>query len=472
MLDKKVTRRDLLKSMAVGTGGFIAGTALSSCTFGGQPAPTAAVPAEAAATEAPAAAPTEAEVAATEAPAAAPTEAEAPAAQSGEAIRVVGIFPLSGFIAADGEEMRNGLVMAVDEINEMGGLLGRQLEYIEIDDVSSQTDEISTAFERAVGVEKPDVIISGYHLATGPEFDIVANAGALYYNVNTQRAWTDRYQSDPEKYWGIFQCDPNEEWYAGGFVLWLDQLVKSGGFEPPQGKTAAILAGDDPYDSLIAQIFEEKATELGWEITSKESFTAGNVADWGALLSGVRDNPPSVLFTTDYNPADDAAMAKQFTANPIPCLIYQQYGPSVPEFLELAGDAANGIIWSTVLGLLTDKIGNDFRARYEKKFGKAPGWANAGGVYDTTWVWAKAVALAGDPQDYKKVAQITEQSIHRGTTGGISFVNHAGQVYPGQTNDPSLGQSQIIVQIQDGEHKVISPAPYTSGEFQLPPWFG
>jgi len=178
-----------------------------------------------------------------------------------------------------------------------------------------------------------------------------------------------------------------------------------------------------------------------------------------------------MLFTTTYNPADNAAMAKQWAANPLPTLVYQQYGPSVPEYLDLAGDAANGIIWATVLGLLPDKIGNDFRSRYNAKFGKQPGWANAGGVYDEVWVWAKAVALAGDPKDYKKIAAITETSIHRGVTGGISFVNHAGQAYPAQTNDPSLGQSHIIVQIQNGEHKVISPQPYTNGEFQLPPWF-
>ncbi len=392
-------------------------------------------------------------------------------ATSHEEIRVVGIFPLSGFIAADGEEMRNGLLMAVDEINEMGGLLGHKLKYIEIDDVNSGTDEITTAFERAVEVEKPDVIFSGYHLATGPEFDIVANAGVLYYNVNTQKAWTDRYQKNPDKYWSIFQCDPNDEWYGGGFALWLEELTKTGRFNPKFGRTVGILAGNDPYDAFIAQNFEEKITALGWNVTTKASFTVGNVANWGPLLSKVRDNPPSVLFTTDYNPADNAAMAKQWGANPLPTLVYQQYGPSVPEYLELAGKSANGIIWATVLGLLPDQIGNDFRKRYQAKFKKQPGWANAGGVYDEVWLWAKAVALAGAPKDYRKIAAITERSIHRGVTGGISFVNHAGQCYPAQTKDPSLGQAHIIVQIQDGEHKVISPAPYTTSEFQLPPWF-
>jgi branched-chain amino acid transport system substrate-binding protein len=443
MLNKKVSRRDLLKGAAVGAGGVLASTAM----------------AQIAAAQDPEASPV-------------PTSTVEPVEATGEPIRVVGVFPLSGFIAADGEEMRNGLVMAIDEINEMGGLLGSPLEYIEVDDGDSfATDEISTAFERAVGVEEPDVIISGYHLSTGPEFDIVADAERLYYNVNTQIAWIERYQSDPERYWSIFQCDPAEVWYGRGFARWLDELVADGTYELPAGKTVAILAGDDAYGTAIANTFEEAITALGWEITTREAVTPGFTTDWGPVLSTVKDNPPSVLFSTDYNPADDAAMAQQLVADPIPSLVYMQYGPSVTEFLELAGEAANGVIWATVLGLLSDQIGNDFRARYEAKFGQAPGWANAGGVYDTTWVWAKAVALAGDAKNYRRVAQMTERLIHRGTTGSISFENHAGLAYPSQISDPSLGQPHIIVQIQNGEHQIISPAPYNTSDFQLPPWF-
>ncbi|MCL4303637.1 MAG: ABC transporter substrate-binding protein [Anaerolineae bacterium] len=443
MFDKKVSRRDLLKGVAVGAGGVLASAALPQITAAqdatAEPAPTSTLE---------------------------------PMEPTGEPIRVVGIFPLSGFIAADGEEMRNGLVMAIDEINEMGGLLGSPLEYIEIDDVDSFTpEEVSTAFERAVEVENPDVIISGYHLLSSPEFDIVANAERLYYNVNTQQAWIDLYKSDPAKYWGIFQCDPAEIWYGGGFAFWLEQMVAEGKYELPAGKTAAILAESSTYGTVIANSFEEAITNMGWEVTAKESFLGGSVSDWGTLLSSVRDNPPSVLFSSDYNPADGAALAQQLAADPMPTLVYMQYGPSVPEFLELAGEAANGVIWATVLGLLSDKIGDDFRARYEAKFGQAPGWANAGGVYDTTWVWAKSVALAGDAKNYRRVAAMTERLIHRGTTGSISFENHAGLAYPGQTSDPSLGQPHIIVQIQNGEHKIISPEPYTTSDFQLPPWF-
>jgi branched-chain amino acid transport system substrate-binding protein len=399
-----------------------------------------------------------------------PTQTTASRSGAASQIKVVGIYPLSGIIASDGKEMANGVRMAVDELNAQGGVVGRPLTYVEIDDKDSTTDDISTAFQRAVSVEKPDVIFSGYHLATGPEFDIVADAGTLYFNVNTQVAWTKRYTSNPTKYWSIFQTDPTEFWYGTGFANWVDAALNAGTL-PVKEKTTAILAGDDAYDTFIAQTYEQRMNELGWKVTTKDSFTPTHVPDWGPLLSKVRQNPPSVLFTTDYNPADDAAMLKAWAANPTKTIMYQQYGPSVPEYLDLTKQSANGVIWATVLGLLKDPMGMDFRTRYQAKYNTQPGWANAGGCYDSVMFWATAAALAGDPKNYKEVARQAEKLVHRGVTGGISMKDHAGLSYPAETNDPSLGQPHIILQIQNGEHKILYPDPYADGRFQNPSWF-
>jgi branched-chain amino acid transport system substrate-binding protein len=400
----------------------------------------------------------------------APKSTSSGGAGSRGSLKVVGIYPTGGVIAADGKEMANGVKLAVEEINARGGLIGWHLDYVEIDDKDSNTDQITAAFNRAVSVEKPDVIFSGYHLASGPEFDIVANAGVLYYNVNTQVAWLKRYTDNPAKYWSIFQCDPTEFWYGQGFAYWVDgaltqNLLKLG------AKTCSIISGKSAYGTVIATGFKTQITQLGWTVVSEDGVTEGSVPDWGPVLSKVKQLAPSVLFTSDFSPADDAAMAKSWRGGSTPrTLLYQQYGPSVPEYLTLAGDASNGIVWATVLGLLPDKIGTDFRSRYAAKFGAQPGWANAGGCYDEVMVWAAAVAAAGDPKNYKAVAHATESVIWRGTTGSISFENHTGRQYPAQTPDASLGQPHIIVQIQDGVQKVVSPTPFTSGTFVLPPW--
>jgi branched-chain amino acid transport system substrate-binding protein len=384
-------------------------------------------------------------------------------------IKVVGVFPTGGVIASDGKEMANGVKMAVDEINARGGLIGYTLDYVAIDDKDSNTDQITAAFNRAVSVEKADVIFSGYHLASGPEFDIVANAGALYYNVNTQVAWVQRYTSNPSKYWGIFQCDPTEFWYGQGFAYWVDGALNQGLLNT-KAKTCSIISGKSAYGTVIANGFSTQIKQLGWNILTNDDVTEGSVPDWGPVLSKVKQAAPSVLFTSDFSPADDAAMAKSWAASPTKTLLYQQYGPSVPEYLTLAGPAANGIVWATVLGLLPDTIGNDFRTRYAAKYGAQPGWANAGGCYDEVNVWAEAVAMSGDPKNYKAVAAATEKVIWRGTTGSISFENHTGKQFPAQTADASLGQPHIIVQIQNGVQKVVYPTPFTSGTFVLPSW--
>ncbi len=384
-------------------------------------------------------------------------------------LKVVGVYPTGGAIASDGKEMANGVKMAVDEINARGGLIGYHLDYVEIDDKDSNTDQITAAFNRAVSVEKPDVIFSGYHLASGPEFDIVANAGLLYYNVNTQIAWVQRYKANPSKYWGIFQCDPTESWYGQGFAYWVDGALNQGLLNT-RAKTCSIISGKSAYGTVIATGFETQIKQLGWTVLTNDGVSEGAVPDWGPVLSKVKQAKPSVLFTSDFSPADDAAMAKAWAATPTKTLVYQQYGPSVPEYLTLAGPAANGIVWATVLGLLPDKIGNDFRSRYAAKFGAQPGWANAGGCYDEVMVWAAAVATSGDPKNYKAVAKATESVIWRGTTGSISFEDHTGRQFPAQTPDASIGQPHIIVQIQNGVQKVVSPAPFTSGTFVLPPW--
>ena len=399
----------------------------------------------------------------------APKSSTSTSTSSKGSLKVVGIYPTGGVIASDGKEMANGVKMAVDEINARGGLIGYTLNYVEIDDKDSSTDQITTAFNRAVSVEKPDVIFSGYHLSSGPEFDIVANAGVLYYNVNTQIAWVQKYTGNPSKYWGIFQCDPTESWYGQGFAYWVDGALNQGLLNV-RAKTCSIISGKSAYGTVIATGFQDQIKKLGWQVLTNDGVTEGSVPDWGPVLSAAKQAAPSVLFTSDFSPADDAAMAKAWAATPTKTLLYQQYGPSVPDYLTLAGSAANGIVWATVLGVLPDNIGNAFRARYAAKFGAQPGWANAGGCYDEVMVWAAAVAMAGNPKDYKAVAKATESVIWRGTTGSISFENHTGRQFPAQTPDASLGQPHIIVQIQDGVQKVVSPAPFTSGTFVLPSW--
>ena len=167
-------------------------------------------------------------------------------------------------------------------------------------------------------------------------------------------------------------------------------------------------------------MFSDGVKKLGWNVTLNDQVTAPN-ADWGPQLARIRSNPPDLIFITDYLAGDLAGFATQFASAPTPSLLYQQYGPSVPEYLDLAKGAANGVLWSTTIGTLPDEIGNDFRDRYQAKYGAPAGLSQSGAQYDTVRLWARAAAQAGDPTDFKKVNEFLKATVFRGVVGTYRF---------------------------------------------------
>ena len=74
-------------------------------------------------------------------------------------IKVGTIFPLSGGAGPDGQSVTNAVKLAIEQINEKGGLLGRKITLISKDDESTPAVGVSRANEMIA--EKVDVVIEG-----------------------------------------------------------------------------------------------------------------------------------------------------------------------------------------------------------------------------------------------------------------------------------------------------------------------
>jgi len=378
-------------------------------------------------------------------------------------------LPITGFLASDGQEMQRGLEMAIAEA-KAAGIVGGNIELRVVDTEEMGPERIITAFRRLIDEEQVDAIIIGYAVGTGPEYDIVAEAGIPYMHVATYEATAKLVRENREKYYMIFQGDPTEVWYGTGLPGFFQNLIDTGQWTPANNK-AAVITSDNPYAILIADLFTEGIQELGWEVPMREQVVTP-VSDWGSVLSKIRDTEPAIIVNTDYTPSDLATFTRGFIEDPSPALLYEQYGPSIPEYLELAGSAANGVIWSTVIGVLPDEMGNAFRQRYQDMFGEPPGFSNSGSEYDMVNIYLRAVAMAGGPKDRPAVCANIANMIHRGVCGTYRFMPDDLTVppYPAEFNDPSLAMPHLYFQIQEEQHQVIGPAPYIQSEFQLPPW--
>jgi branched-chain amino acid transport system substrate-binding protein len=390
----------------------------------------------------------------------------------GRPIKIGASLPLTGPIAAEGELEQNAMKLAVKEVNEAGGVGGRKVELVVYDVGDMNAQKMVSNFRALISKENVDAILGGWHLFTGPEYAIVQEAGIPYLHVNTQQANADTELKDPDKNWMIFQCCPTNVWYGRGFPRLMEGLIAEGKFKP-RDKTIAIVAASDPYGLGIAEECRAGMEEIGWNVSLFEKVVAP-VSEWGPVLSKIRSNPPDVIFNTDVSVPDIAAFVKQFAANPTNSLIYGQYGPSQPQFKQLAGAAADGVIWSSMTSLLPGPLGEDYRARWDAEYGSDPGLSAAGFAYDMTMVYLKQVGNAGGPEKRREICDALRAERWRGINGMQEWFNpelRTPSPYPDATDDPSMGIPHCYFQVQDGTDKFIQPAPFIDAEFQMPPWF-
>jgi branched-chain amino acid transport system substrate-binding protein len=431
-----VTRKDFLRGVgAAGAGGLVVGGAAGF--FGGRASDS--------------------------------TEATPAAASTSKQPIVIGSgSPVTGVYAGDGQQMIRGQQLAVAEINAAGGVLGRPLKLAVLDTQAQQPDVMKSVLQKFVSQNVAAIFVP-FTTYTSVEYPVVAQAGMPMFHVNTWHGNVDFVKQNGIK--NIFQGDPSETWYGPGFTGLVQDLITKKAWTP-SSKTMAIVTSNDPYSLNIAKTFQSSMQKLGWKSTMFQQFTVPQ-ADWSATLVKIRSQSPGIVFFSDYAAGDEASFIKQFSQSPTKSLVYQQYAPSIPQYLQLAGSAANGVVWSTVVGILqNDPIAGPFNAAFQAKFNAPAGFSNAGDQYDLVHMWAQAVAEAGDPYDFAKVNKIVKGTVYRGVCGTYSFPDAylTCYPYPDKTKDPSLGMAHLTFQIQNGKQVLISPEPYATGSFQLPGW--
>ena len=386
----------------------------------------------------------------------------------GGSLKVGAAVPITGPFAGDGTQMMRGLEMAQSAINDSGGVAGRTIELVKLDTKDQSPDVMKTVMQNLVS-QNVAAIFMPFCSYTSVEFPIIAAKKVPSFHVNTWHGNVDWVAQNNAT--NIFQGDPSELSYGSGIVSVINSLMDSNAWQPTK-KTAYVVTSNDPYSLNIAKSFRSSIEDEGWQVVGFEQFTVPQ-ANWGGSLVNIRKADPGVIVFSDYAAGDEAAFIKQFAQSPTQSLVYQQYAPSIPQYLNLAGDAANGVIWSTVVGILqNDPVAQPFIDSFTQKYGEGPGFSNAGDQYDLMHIWAQAVGVAGDPYDFDRVNAYIKATPYRGVCGAYTF-NRSGLTcipYPDDTVDPSIGMPHLTFQIQDAKQVTISPDPYTTGKYQTPPW--
>lgn len=396
-------------------------------------------------------------------------------------IPIGSIVPLSGPSTVDGIEFRNGIILAAEEINAQGGILGRPVKPIFIDSNRQSADMILGATRRLLHEFGCHAIICGYNI--GPqnsEYEAIADAGVIYIHTNTLVQHHDTVLSNRDRYFGCFMSDPPEYWYGQGFVKFITWLKDTGQWTPRNNRMA-IVSGSKPYSIVIANAMASAAREFGWVVSYGPKIVSTPTTEWSSTIEQIRAADPAVIANTHFYVGDLASFQRQFVERPVDALVYLQYGAMHEAFSATAGPAAEGIIVGTVIGLIPDALGNAFAKRYYERFGE-DSTPNVGcQTYSELHHYALAAAAAGGTagpggfEQNRKVAERLRSIVFRSVAGAICYhpVWQSAIPFPNQTNDPSLGMPHLFFQLQNKSRQrvLIAPDPYRVGRFKLPPWF-
>ena len=218
-------------------------------------------------------------------------------AQSKE-IKIGVIYDYTGAFAAGGSAAAGaGTKIAVDMINEKGGVEGYKINATYVD-AQSKTDVAINEAERLLNNEKVDLIMGLFSSAHCVPLAAKVDAAQKFFWVNVCIA-TAVFKDRNLKY--VFRAHVHGDQFGETACVFLGDMAKDKLKKDVKDIKVAILYEDGPYGTGIAGTNESKCKELGIQVLLKEGYAATST-DLGAVVTKLRRLKPDVILHTGYNP--------------------------------------------------------------------------------------------------------------------------------------------------------------------------
>jgi len=366
---------------------------------------------------------------------------------------------VTGPFASDGKKAIEGATMAVEEINTNGGLLGRPVEMIVFDIEDMTAEKVVAAAEQLVEKDKVVAAFTSYG-GHGPEYRAFGKYDIPFFNYDEVTELCQLTIDNPSM-GNVFNFGVTEK--ESGPVM-MDVLLKFPyGFK---NKNYARIAANWMWERPYTESTRDRALQNGWKVVMEEIIPYG-VTDWRPLLTKIKKTQPSILHFEDLSSQDVVSFLRAFLQDPTDTLIFIGYTISIPEFMRLAGDDANGL---TGYGCqspwhFNPVKGKTFVERYEKRFNKKWDTSTPAGIYDAILHWAQAVKAVGDPRDFTIIVKELKKTPYEGVCGVYEYV-------PGNYVRASKDFPLPFKQVQNGKIVEIYShlTPVAGTKFMMPPW--
>lgn len=340
---------------------------------------------------------------------------------SAEAIRVAAVLDITGPGASLGGPERQALEMLVEDLNAAGGIDGRQVD-LSIEDNQSREDVAARVLSSMISEDEPHLILGASR--TGPSLamrPIAEEAQIPMISLAANAAIIK--DSD----W-VFKTAQDDR-------IVLERMIShaaSQGWE-----TIGLVKDSSAYGEGIGETLNELGAEHGIEVISEESFDP-SATEFTAQMISTKNAGADVNVIWGIEPAAALAL-RAYRQAAIDMPVMMGHGVASQEFVETAGDAANGIIVTQGPLLLVAELDDDnpqkqviteFVENYRERFGEDPS-PFAAYAFDAFLIMVDALTTASEAGDLSgesvRDAILAVEGLN-GATGVFNMTpdNHSG----------------------------------------------
>lgn len=333
-------------------------------------------------------------------------------------IRIGALFAVTGPAAFLGEPERNTAQMVVDEINRTGGIKGRKLELIVYDTGGDATKAVQLA-TKLVKNDKVSAIIGPS--TTGESMAVIPVAEKDHVPLISCAAGIKI--TDPVKRW-VFKTAQNDSLAVARIY---EQLQRQ------RINKIAILTVSDGFGASGREQLKSQAAKHGITIVLDDTYGPKDT-DMTAQLTKIRGSQAQAIICWGTNPGP-AVIAKNARQLGLKIPLYMSHGVSSKKFIELAGEAAEGIRLPSGKVIVADMLpASDPQKKsllayvkdYQKHY-KAEGDHFGGHAWDAVMLLKGAIERGGDaPAAIRDQLEKTRQFHGIGGTFNFSAQDHAG----------------------------------------------
>jgi branched-chain amino acid transport system substrate-binding protein len=359
-------------------------------------------------------------------------------------IKVGSLHPISGDLAADGQQMDNGAKLAVEAINQAGGIKsldGRKLQLLS-GDTQGEPDIGQSEAERLIQ-EGAVGLVGTYQSDVSANVSAVAERNEVPFVIDVSS--DDAILQQGYKY--TFRVQPSSSVMGTEGAKYLREISSAAG-EP--AKKIAILHEYGPFGTAVSESFTAEAKRQGMQVGPVISYDPLSVTDLTTQMTKVKAAGADVLVVTGYYSdsvlAADAVKAVKPQLDAVFGVADGAY--DLPQFPAQMGSASEGYYDSNYHSDMTNPEMQKLAALYQKRFGEE---IRTGAVlaYDSVRVIASSLEAAGDTEPSAVRDAIAQGSFETliASNGPISFTD-TGE------NENAV---PILMQVQDG--KIVQAHP-------------